>query len=306
MRLAVLFRLGNLVVRALPPAVRYGLAALIGRCAYYGLPRRRKVALQNYAQVLGVPADDPLTKRTARHAFGNYAKLVADFLLMYSLTPAAIHRLVRPDGVENLDRALTHARGAIAVTAHVSNWDILAAAAAVRGYVVNAVTEELPSRQLNQLVIKSRERIGMRMIPLASSGTVRAILKALSRNQVVALASDLYRGDHGVRVTFFGRPVSFPAGPAAIALKTGAPLVPVWVRREPDNRYVAEVETPLEVSRTGDPGRDLQLTTQRIAWFFERIIRRAPDQWFVFLPVWRETTPEGAPPPLEAVLDAAP
>jgi len=306
MTMAVLFRLGNLVVRALPPAVRYSLAALAGRVAYYGLPRRRRIALQNYAQVLGLPADDPLTKRTARHAFGNYAKLVADFLLMVSLSPEAIRRLVRTEGVEHLDRALAQGRGAIAVTAHVSNWDILAAAAAVRGYVVNAVTEELPGSHFNSLVIQSRERIGMRVIPLASSGAVRAIMKALARNEVVALASDLYRGDHGVRVTFFDRPLSFPAGPAAIALRTGAPLVPVWVHREPDNRYVAEVEAPLEVSRGGDHARDLQLTTQRIAQFFERIIRRTPDQWFVFLPLWRDRPPEGAPPPLSAALDPTP
>lgn len=306
MTLAVLFRLGNLVVRALPPAVRYALAALVGRVAYYGLPRRRHIALQNYAQVLGLPADHPLTKRTARHAFGNYAKLVADFLLMVSLSPEAIRRLVRTESVEHLDRALAQGRGAIAVTAHVSNWDILAAAAAVRGYVVNAVTEELPGSRFNSLVIQSRERIGMRVIPLASSGAVRAIMRALGRNEVVALASDLYRGDHGVRVTFFGRPLSFPAGPAAIALRTGAPLVPVWVHREPDNRYVAEVEAPLEVSRGGDHTRDLQLTTQRIAQFFERIIRRTPDQWFVFLPLWHDGPPEGAPPPLEAALDPTP
>lgn len=306
MTLAVLFRLGNLVVRVLPPGVRYPLAALVGRGAFYCLARRRHIALLNYAQVLSLPADHPLTKRTARHAFGNYAKLVADFLLMYSLTPEAIRRLVRAEGVENLDRALAHGRGAIAVTAHVSNWDILAAAAAVRGYVVNAVTDELPSSRLNHLVVESRERIGMRMIPLSASVSVRAILKALGRNEVVALASDLYRGDHGVRVTFFGRPVSFPAGPAAIALKTGAPLVPVWVRREPDNRYVAEVEAPLEVSRAGDHARDVQLTTERIAQFFERIIRRTPDQWFVFLPLWQDSRPPGAQPPLQPALDVRP
>lgn len=305
MTLAVLFRLGNLLVRTLPPAIRYPMAAMLGRCAFYGLPRRRNIALQNYGQVLGLPTDHPLTKRTARRAFGNYAKLVVDFILMDSLSPRAIRELVRAEGVENLDRALAQGRGAIAVTAHVSNWDILAAAAAVRGYVVNAVTEELPGSRLNQVVIRSRERIGMRMIPLASSGAVRAIMKALARNEVVALASDLYRGEHGVRVTFFGRPLSFPAGPAAIALKTGAPLVPVWVRREPDNRYVAEVEAPLEVSRAGDHARDVQLTTERMAQFFERIIRRTPDQWFVFLPMWRDGHP-GAQPPLEPALNITP
>src|SRR2546428_5087131 len=265
MTLALPFRLGNLVVRVLPPAVRYPLAALLGRCAFYAMPRRRQIAMANYGQVLGLPPDHPRTKRTARHAFGNYAKLVADFILPASLAPEATRAWVRAEGVEHLDRALAQGKGAIAVTAHVSNWDILAAAAAVRGYVVNAVTEELPGNGLNQVVIRARERIGMHVIPLASSGAVRAILRALARNEVVALASDLYRGEHGVPVTFFGRPLAFPAGPAAIALKTGAPLVPVRRRRQPDNRYVAEVEPPLDDSRARPLARVLQRPTRRTA-----------------------------------------
>ncbi len=304
MILPTLFRLGNLVMRALPARLRYGLAALTGRCAFYILPRRRAVALENYGQVLGLPPDHAMTKRIARHAFGNYAKMVADFMLMYSLSADAIRRLVRAEGAEHLDRALGLGRGAIAVTAHVSNWDILAAAAAVRGYAVNAVTNDLRSGGLNDLVVASRERIGMRMIPPASA-SLRSILKALARNEVVALVSDLYRGDHGVLVNLFNRPVSLPAGPAAIALKTGAPILPVWVRRGKDNRYVAEVETPLEVSRTGNYLHDVQVTTQRIAHFFERIIRQDPDQWFVFLPVWQHDLPSATPgPPMQPVLNA--
>src|SRR2546428_546724 len=118
MTLALPFRLGNLVVRVLPPAVRYPLAALLGRCAFYAMPRRRQIAMANYGQVLGLPPDHPRTKRTARHAFGNYAKLVADFILMDSLSPEAIRALVRAEGVEHLDRALAQGKGAIAVTAH--------------------------------------------------------------------------------------------------------------------------------------------------------------------------------------------
>jgi KDO2-lipid IV(A) lauroyltransferase len=211
--------------------------------------------------------------------------------------------MVRPEGRERLDRALAQGKGAIVVTAHVSNWDILAAASASYGYPVSAVTNELPSDGLNELVIASRERIGMKMIGLGP-GSLRQILKALARNEVVALASDLYSGDRGVRVPFFNRPAIFPSGPAAIALKTGAPIIPVWIRRQPDNLYVAEVEDPIEVSRTGDTARDIQVTTERIVEFFERIIRREPDQWLVFLPVWRqEAVPQSPGSPMQPVLD---
>jgi len=301
--LPALFWLGNRVTRLLPSPLRYPLAALAGRTIFSLMPQRRRIAYENYGQVLGLPWNHPRTKRVARHAFGNFAKMIADFLLMSTLSPEAIRELVRAEGVEHLDRALAAGRGAIVVTAHVSNWDILAAAASVRGYAVHAVMNTLGSDRLNDLVIASRHRIGMRTIS-TESGSLRRILKALARNEVVALVCDLYRGDHGVTVDFFSRPATLPAGPAAIALKTGAPLVPVWVRRERDNHYVAEVEAPLEVSRTGDHLVDVQRTTERIVQFFERIIRRAPDQWFVFFPVWRPPAPAGPGSPLHPVLEA--
>lgn len=282
-----LFRLGNWVIGALPPRVRYPLAALTGRCVFFAMPRRRRIAFENFAQVLGLPSDDPLVRRTARHAFGNYFKMFADFILMDSLTPEQIRGMVRPEGREHIDQALAGGKGAIVVTAHISNWDILAAASAVYGYPVNAVTDELPLGPLSQVVVASRARIGMKMIPVGAS-SLRLIMKALARNELVALASDLHRGDRGVRVTFFNRPTLFPSGPAAIALKAAVPIIPAWGRRQRDNRYVAEIEPPIEVSRTGDTAVDIQVTTERIVRFFERIIRREPDQWLVFLPVWKE------------------
>jgi KDO2-lipid IV(A) lauroyltransferase len=300
MILVGLFRLGNLVVRALPPRLRYPLAAITGRCAFYLMPKRRRIAYENFGQVLGVPWNHPLAKRTARHAFGNYFKMFADFILMYSMSPDEIRRMVRPQGVHHLDEALAQGKGAIVVTAHVSNWDMLAAAAAVYGYTTNAVTNELPSGGLNDLVVKSRERIGMKMIP-QTLGSLRNIMRALSRNEIVALASDLYRGDRGVRVNFFNRPASLPSGPAAIALKTGAPIIPVWVRRNRNNLYVAEIEPPIDTTSTGDSARDIQAITDRIVAFFERIIRREPDQWLVFLPVWPSEPP---PTPMQPVMDA--
>ena len=299
-----LFRLGNWVMRVLPPRVRYPLAAVSGRAAFYLMPRRRKVTFENFGQVLGLPPNDARVKRTARHAFGNYFKMFADFMLMDTLTPAEIRRMVRPNGRERIDEVLAGGKGAVVVTAHVSNWDILAAASAVYGYPISAVTNELPSGGLNELVVASRERIGMNMIGLGP-GSLRQILKALNRNELVALASDLYSGDRGVRVPFFNRPATFPSGPAAIALKTGAPILPVWIRRQPDNLYVAEIEEPIEVSRTGETARDIQVTTERIVQFFERIIRREPDQWLVFLPVWRlEPAVQTPGQPMQPVLES--
>src|SRR5437879_8940512 len=116
-------------------------------------------------------------------------------MLMGALAPEQIRRMGRPQGRERIDRALAEGKGVLVVTAHVSNWDILAAASAVYGYPISAVTNDLPSGGLNELVIASRERIGMKMIGLGP-GSLRQIIKALGRNELVALASDLRSEEH--------------------------------------------------------------------------------------------------------------
>src|SRR5207245_6861610 len=111
-----LFRLGNWVMRALPPRVRYPLAAVTGRCAFYLMPRRRRVAFEHFAQVLGRPWHDPLVKRTAHHAFGNYFNMFAAFMLVDTLKPQTIRRTLRPQPRERLARVLAAATAAPAST----------------------------------------------------------------------------------------------------------------------------------------------------------------------------------------------
>src|SRR2546421_10516836 len=173
------------------------------------MPRRRRVAFENFGQVLGLPWNDPQVRRTARHAFGNYFKMFADFMLMYSLKPEEIRRMVRPQGVERIDRVLAEGKGAVVVTAHVSNWDILAAASAVYGYPISAVTNELPSGGLNELVIASRGRIGMKMIGVWV-GRLRQILQTLGRKEVVGRVGEPYSGGEGGRGAFFNPPAVVP------------------------------------------------------------------------------------------------
>jgi len=283
----LLFRAAAAVIGATPPRIRYPVAALAGRACYYLMPRTRRIALQNYAQVLGGTPGEARVKRVARHAFGNYAKMIADFILMPSLTAPGIRRMIEPKGIEHLDRALAGGRGAILVLPHLGSWDLAAAAGGVHGYAVHAVTETLRLSPLNRLIVRARERIGVRVVPVEPN-PVRHLLRALRRNEPVALVCDLNKGQPGgVPVTFFNRPTMLPAGPVALALKTGAPIVPVWARRLPNNRYVAQVEPALPLRRTGDRRLDVRANMEGIVKFFERAIQAAPDQWYVFMPVWR-------------------
>jgi KDO2-lipid IV(A) lauroyltransferase len=282
----LLFTTAAAIIEATPPRVRYPIAALAGRVCYYLMPRTRRIALQNYAQVLGGRPDEARVKRVARHAFGNYAKMVTDFILMPNLSAPDIRRMIQPQGVEHLDQALAAGRGAILIMPHLGSWDLAAASASVHGYVINAVTETLRLTQLNRLIVRARERIGMRVVPVEPN-PVRRLLGALHRNEPVALICDLNKGNPGgVSVNFFNRRTLLPGGPVALALKTGAPIIPVWARRLPNNRYVVQVEPALKLRTSDNPGLDLTTNIEAVARFFERAIRTAPDQWYVFMPVW--------------------
>src|SRR5439155_760641 len=167
--------------------------------------------------------NDPDVARVARRAFQNYGRVLMDFLLLGSLTPSELIARMTNDGRENLDAALAGGRGAIMAVPHMGSWDMAGSYAGALGYRIAAVAERFPG-SLNEAVVQTRQRFGLNVIMLGRSA-VREITEALKANSIVALLCDLEQGS-GVPVRFFGRNAVVPGGPAAIAIKTGAPLVP--------------------------------------------------------------------------------
>ncbi|MDQ6748664.1 MAG: lysophospholipid acyltransferase family protein, partial [Candidatus Dormibacteraeota bacterium] len=224
----------------LPPAVRYGVARAAGNAGYAVLPGMRRQALTNYAGILHRPTGSPEVRRLAREAVVGYTKLMADFLMLAQLTRDEVMRMVDWRGWDNIQAALSHGRGVIVVTPHFGNWDVAAAAAAARGLKVTAVTDHYGDDDLNRRVTAARERAGIRVVPL-SVAAGKAVLGALRRNEVVALVCDLAKDGRNVRVSVCGQTMMVPAGPALLALRSGAPVVPILCRRQADNRYRLEL-----------------------------------------------------------------
>lgn len=275
---------GARVVKAVPdPALDVLLRA--GGTAWFHLSRgQHEAALENYAAVLGLPRDHPDVQRTATRAFHNYGRMLADFARLPALVRTEVNELMTYGGTHHIDAALERGRGAILALPHMGSWDVAGTAAGVLGYDIYAVAETFPG-SLNDAVVEGRERLGLKIIPLGRAA-VPKLIEVLGQNKVAALLTDIAHG-RGVEVEMFGRRVELAAGPASLALRTGAALLPVAVWATGTSRYHGHVEPELVPEVTGRRKHDIQVLTQRLARVFERLIRAHPDNWYAFKPILR-------------------
>jgi KDO2-lipid IV(A) lauroyltransferase len=267
--------MGARILRALPAGMRHAAMAPGGSAWYWLSPGQRRAALDNYAAVLERERSDPAVAQVARRAFQNYGRMLADFVLMGSLEPDDLLRQITFEGLEHVDAALAQGRGAIMAVPHMGSWDMAGSWAAAKGYSVFAVAERFPG-SLNNAVVDTRQRFGLNVIPLGRPA-VRAITDALRSNGVVALLCDLEQGP-GVDVRFFGRRAVVPGGPAAIAIKTGAALLPSYVYGVGPSRYHVHLDPSFSWPATETKASLMQ----RVVTRFEDFIKERPDQWYAF------------------------
>lgn len=279
--LKLTYQAGARLARACPPGLRYQVAAFGGTTWYTLSPGRRRAALGNYGAVLGLPEDHPEVRRVMRRACANYGRMLADFLLMGSLRREEVDARVTLDGREHVDRALEAGRGAVLALPHMGSWDFAGSLASIFGYRVAAVAERFPG-SLDEAVVETRSAHGLKIIPLGRSA-IRAINRELDENGLVALPCDLPHGP-GVDVRFFGRRAVVPSGPAAIAIRRGIPLLPIYVRRSGRTSYHIHVDPPIGRDDADESGGRVAAARmmQQVVERFEGFIREHPDQWYAF------------------------
>lgn len=238
---------------------------------------------ENFARVLGT-RDRAAVDRAGRASLAGYLRYVVDFMSLQrnGWQPP---RLVGEEAFAELDRLLARGKGAVVVCMHYGNWDAGAAAAAARGYPVAVVAESLGDPRLDEEVLGTREQLGMQVIRLERAGP--SMVRALRRNGLLALLIDRPVPGEGVAVEFFGEEVQVPAGPARLALATGAALVPVAFRRldGEGDAFAIEGDFSIVPCENGSDGCVRELT-QRVMRAHERFIRAEPTQWYMFRELW--------------------
>jgi len=145
--------------------------------------------------------------------------------------------------------------------------------------------EQLRPKIMMDWIVTCRAKMGVSLLPTAGTGL--QLLRALRREEMVALIVDVgYRDNGGVPVNFLGHPTYFPAGPARLARISGAPIVFGVAVRRPGNRFIAYGSPPILSARTKEAAQDIRDVTQQLVDIFARFVRRYPDQWYVFRDMW--------------------
>ena len=230
--------------------------------------------------------DGPVVvKRLAQRCFQNMGKNVIEFMQLPHMSPRKIRQVVAFNGKANIDKALERGNGAIILTGHFGNWELLAASIVANGYPLSTIARQLRSKRLDGIVSAYREKSGYSSID--RDNAVRPALRCLKRNELLGIVADVDTRTDGVFVDFLGRPAYTPYSPVAIALKTGAAILPTFIVRQPDNSHHAIVEPPLDLKRSGDRERDYIYNTQNYTNVIESYVRRYPEQWIWMHERWR-------------------
>ncbi len=287
---ATSFLLVRVPLRVSEPVARIGFTA-----GYYLWPAKRDIIKRNAAHVLGLPISHRDVAGLARGVYRTYSRFTIEVMRMPGLPADEPVRLMAREG-EHHDRFLAlcrqsqaEGRGIIAVSGHIGSIEVFAGAYAGEGLPTYGLADDSAFPELFELLNRSRARWGVTIIPWRK---LREIFRVMRTPAILGMVVDWgYRSDD-LPVKLFGSWTTLPAGPATLAARTGAAIVPVVARRLGDGRYEPIMYDPIEI--TGTSPAALATATQAIADALEDMVAEAPEQWYTFKPMWPATQAETA------------
>jgi len=290
------YRAAAAAISRVPPRITLPLGRAVFMGSYFAWPAKRRIILANASHVLRLPAGDRRVRHLARRIYATYAQFVIELMRLPALPADEPARLMDYGGerggdsfIALFERLRAEGRGLIAVSAHIGSIDILAGAFALRGMPTYGLADDSAYPELFEEMNAQRRRWGIEVIPWRN---LRRVFAALREPAILGLVVDWgYRSD-GIPVKLFDQWTTLPAGPALLASRTRAVILPVVCRRRADGSFHARHYDPIEVS--GSQPREVQRATQLIADALADMIAADPEQWYTFKPIWPETAAEKA------------
>ncbi|OIQ68785.1 phosphatidylinositol mannoside acyltransferase [mine drainage metagenome] len=255
--------------------------------------QKGKGVLQLEGNLLRVKPDanDEELRALSKKAMRLYFRYWCDSFRIPDWSADRIIKTIKIINGEYLENALSGGKGCIVALPHVGNWDHAGAWACVTGKPLTTVAERLKPESLFQAFLRYRQRLGMEVLATDGDHIVGVLASRLRAGRLVALVADRDLSSNGVVVDFFGEPASMPAGPAALAVQTGAALIPAFVKyvepRDP-NGFNIEVEffPPVADEGVGPRGDRIAKMVAGCALVFEKSIADNPTQWHMLQRFW--------------------
>jgi phosphatidylinositol dimannoside acyltransferase len=290
------YRFASWFLGHVPFGPTLAVARVVFLVGYLVWPSKRRNIRRNAGHILDVSPDDPRSGRLARRIYSTYARYVLELMRLPWLSREEITRSIASesapvidDFARRVDALRADGRSMIVVSAHIGSVEQLIASVAARGFPIYGLADDSAYPELYDLLARQRRAWGVEIVAWRN---LREVYRLLRRRTVLALLVDWgYRAD-GIPVRLCGDWTTLPAGPAVLAARTGAAIVPVVGRWRPDRKLLVEVLETIEVT-DGSPAGILG-ATQRIADALEHFILAAPEQWYTFKAIWPATGEEAA------------
>jgi lauroyl/myristoyl acyltransferase len=283
---------GIAVAGRTPRRVRHVVASTLTSASYLGWRSKRLDTQHNMSMVLGLPATHVLVRRAALRSWSNYGRTAAYLICLPYVDMLDIDTRIQDltQGMtwqECVESAMAPGKGLIITTGHFGSWD-LAGAIAARHVPLSAVADTFKDPRLNNLLQGHRRDKSVEIIPV--SGAARRVMQELDASRAVAIVVDRpATRERGVEVTFFGHKTYVPAGSAALAVKSGASVMPGYVWYAPNDRYYLRAFPPMfprAVGNDTERAQEIQRLTQYMMACQEEVVRQCPTQWFMFRRFW--------------------
>lgn len=243
---------------------------------------------RNLRQVVGPQMSEADLDALVREGLRSYARYWLDAFQLPRYSVGELNAMFHMDNAHLIADAMQAGRGCIIALPHQGNWDFAGAWVCGQGWPITTVAERLKPEGLYRRFVAYRESLGMRIVPAkgAERNPLDILADALGENHVVPLVADRDLSARGVEVEFFGARAKMPAGPAMLALRTGAPLLAVTLWYEADGAPHGRVEGPLPVPRDGALDVRVRSLTQNVARCFQRGIAEHPQDWHMLQKLW--------------------
>jgi KDO2-lipid IV(A) lauroyltransferase len=296
------------IVRVTPGVVVRAAGTALGLALYTIDRPHRRIATRNLATAF--PSRPEAERRAiARATFAHFGRLLFELLQFSTLSPQQMLARVEFDGEERSRLAYARGKGVLFITGHFGFWELQAMVHAVKVEPVSILARALDNPHLNQLLEQIRQGTGNTVV--YRRGTIRRVMRTLQAGHGVAVLIDQHiMGRDAIYVDFFERPAATTSAVAALALRTGAPVVPVFALPLGHGRYRLIYEHPIDPPRADAPDAVREFT-QRCTDVLEMYVRRHPELWLWMHRRWRDDGPanDGVPgmfPSAERDVDGAP
>jgi KDO2-lipid IV(A) lauroyltransferase len=279
------YRAGAFVSRTLPEPIADGAARVLSRTAAR-VSRERRMIVARHLQRVRPELRGRELRRAVSATFESYARYWVESFRLPNTPPAAVDAGFVVEDFHHISDAIAAGTGIVVTMPHLGGWEWAGFwLTTVRGYEVTVVVEAVEPPALFEFFASFRRELGINVVPLGPSSATE-VLRALARNHVICLLADRDITGDGIELEMFGEITSIPAGPAMLALRSGAPLITAAIYFDGAHGHRAVVQAPLDTVRRGRLRDDVDRVTHDMAGRLEGLIRRAPEQWHLQQPNW--------------------